>query len=121
MEVHYWETPIEATWHNANHLEEANIGKDDITIRISDEKTGRIWSLQFERVKAFKILSDECAEWSTKLLPPDSGFFTITNSPWFSALGLGSSDPDALDSVTHYVICCEEAIVEVLAHDSLIT
>ncbi len=121
MEVHYWETAIEATWHNANHLVEANIGKGDITIRISDEKTARVWSLQFERVKAFKILSDECAEWSTKLLPADSGFFTITESPWLTALGLGETIPGTVDYVNHYVVCCEEGIVEVVAHDCLIT
>lgn len=121
MDVHYWETPIEASWHNANHFVEANLGKSQITVQISEEKTDRLWTLHFNGVKALKVLSKECSEWSAMLLPADSGFFTITDSPWFTALGLQETDPDSFNNFTHYVICCREEIVEVVATNCEIT
>ena len=118
MDVHVWETPIEATWQRANRLEELRTPKaEELIVRIIEENTDRIWSLQFTQVGAFKLLSEQCAEWSKEPLPPDGGFFTIVGSPWFEAIGLGDSDPDAIEAKTHYVISCQEGILEVVAND----
>ena len=116
MDVHAWDTPVEATWHKANKLVEVSTGLEELIVRLAEEKTDRIWSLQFSDVRAFKLYTEDCAQWSKQPLPPEGGFFKITGSPWFDALGLGESDPDSPESSTHYVICCSEGIVEVAAH-----
>jgi hypothetical protein len=116
MDVRIWKTPVEATWHRANRLVEVNTGLDELMVRIIEESTERIWTLQFSNVRAFKLLVEDCAEWSKKPLPPDHGFFVIRNSPWFRALGIGEADPGSPESVQHFVICMHEGVLEVAAH-----
>jgi len=120
LDVHRWETPVEATWHRANRLVEMNTG-EDLTVRLIEENTDRIWTLQFTDVHAFKLVTEDCAEWSKKPLPPDGGFFKLTDSPWFEALGIGESDPDSMENTQHFVVCLQEGILEIAAHDCSFT
>ncbi len=121
MDVHSWETPIEAKWHKANKLVEVSTGLDELLFRIIEEISQHIWSLQFSDVRAFKLYTEDCAQWSKQPLSPDAGFFIITGSPWFNALGLGEIDPDSPESATHFVVCCNEGIVEIAAHSCSFT
>lgn len=116
MDVHLWETPIEATWHRANRLADLSTS-DGLIVRIIEENTDRIWSLQFTAMHAFKLVTEDCAEWSKKPLPPEAGFFKITDSPWLEALGIGESDPEAMEHIQHFAISMQDGILEIAAHD----
>jgi len=63
-------------------------------------------------VSVDKIVGDN-AHWSLEPIPPDGGFFQITDSPWLTALGLTETNDQQIPH--HYVICCKRELIEVAA------
>jgi hypothetical protein len=116
MDVHLWDTPIRATWHKSNTLVDLKYAPDLLELLVHEEETRMRWRISFKDLAAFKIIVGDNAHWSRQPLPPDAGFFQITESPWLSALGLTETNDQEL--VRHYVICCRRELIEIAARDA---
>lgn len=114
MQVDRWDVPIQATWQRSNVLVDLNYDIDGLDMIVAEEETRQRWGLEFEDVAAFKVITEENAKWSMEAIPPDGGFFEITESPWIQALGLAESDEQ--DEPHHFVVCCRRELVEVIAY-----
>lgn len=119
MNVHIWEVPIRATWHKSNTLVELNYDIDGVEVIIAEEETLQRWHIEFDDVAGLKVITGEHMKWSTEQIPPDGGFFEITDSPWLSALGLVETNDQ--ETPHHFVICCRREIVEVAAFEVALT
>jgi len=113
MQVERWDVPVQATWQQSNMLVDLNYDIDGLDIIVAEEDTRQRWNFAFEDLVAFKVISGDHAKWSMQAIPPDGGFFEITESPWITALGLVESDEQ--DEPHHYVICCRRELIEVVA------
>lgn len=119
MDVHTWDTPIRAAWHKSNTLVDYKYTPDVLVAIIQEEETNHRWHVMFKELAALKIIVGDNAHWSLEPLPPDGGFFTISGSPWLSALGLSENNAQRLAS--HYVICCKRELIEIAAYDVTFT
>ncbi len=113
MNVQAWNVPIQATWQKSNMLVDLSYDVDGLDLIVAEEDTRQRWRVEFDDVVAFKVITDEYAKWSMQSIPPDGGFFEITDSPWLEALGL--SESENMHVPHHFVICCRREIVEVAA------
>ncbi|MDK1021893.1 MAG: hypothetical protein QGD90_09700 [Candidatus Hydrogenedentes bacterium] len=113
MDVQIWDVPINATWSKSNILVDFAYNEDGVEIVLLEEESKQRWVMHFEEVMAFKIISNEWAKWSTAQIPPDGGFFEIMDSPWLQALGT-TENPLAKEP-HHFIICCEQELIEVAA------
>ena len=71
------------------------------------------WEIHFENIQAFKSITEECFYLDD--LPSEEGLFEVINSPWIKELGLG--EVSFLDKSKHYLICCYDESIEVVAWD----
>ncbi len=115
MNVQEWEVPIRATWHKSNTLVELAYDIDGVELIIVEEETRQRWHIEFSEVVGIKILTEEHMEWSVLPVPPDGGFFEMTDSPWIAALGLTETNDQ--DMPHHYLICCRRELIEIIAYE----
>ena len=117
MQVKSWDVPIRAAWHRANELLDVSFRREGLTLEVVEEDTAQTWRMTFERVQAFKSTTEECAASLLEHLPEQGGFFEIIDSPWLNELGRGRVA--FLDGARHYVICCYDEVIEVIANGCL--
>lgn len=117
MSVKAWELPIKAEWHRATELGSLSFSRDGLTLILIEGDSGRHWRLRFPEVQAFKCITEESAADLLGTLPPQGAFYEVVDSPWLSELGRGKIEYMA--QAKHYVICCYDEVLEVVAsrHD----
>ncbi len=111
MDVRAWQTPIRAVWHKSNTLVGVNYLLEGLEIILEEEDTKQHWCIAFKDLVALKIILGDNANWSRQPLPPDGGFFELTDSPWLAALGLTENNDQRIPH--HYVICCKRELIEI--------
>jgi hypothetical protein len=115
-----WQTGIVARWYRANELLSLAFGEGGLVIDLVEEGTEQNWRLVFAPHQAHRVTTEEC-RWPIGIenLPERGGFFEVLDSDWVRALGKGQVR--FLDAARHFVVCCYDDIVEVVAHDCRIT
>lgn len=116
MKAIHWKTEIPVTWKRALDLKDVRPANGGLLIEVEEEH-GTRWLLQFKAVQAWKVTTEECAGTIVSELPSEGAFFTIRQSDWLRQLG----DAAPLQKSKHFVICCYDEIVEVLAWECLVT
>jgi hypothetical protein len=119
MDVHAWKTPIRAVWHKSNTLLDIHYTRDGVEVIIDEDETHQHWVVAFKDLVALKVIVGDNAHWSLAPIPPDGGFFQITDSPWLTALGLTETNDQQIPH--HYVICCKRELIEVAAFHATFT
>jgi hypothetical protein len=112
MHAILWESGIPATWKRALDLKDIRRVNGGLVVGV-EEESGKYWFLEFKAVQAWKVTSEECAGNIISELPPEGALFMIQQSDWLRQLG----DAAPLQKSKHFVICCYDEIVEVLAWD----
>lgn len=115
MRVVAWDLPVKAAWSRSINLSDLEFGSDGLRLAITGEDEARSWMLSFKEVQAFRVTSEECAGRTLELLPSPGGLFEVLDSPWLVELGRG--EVDFLDKSRHFVLCCYDEVVEVVAWD----
>lgn len=117
MSVKTWTLPIKAEWHRATELESLSFGREGLTLVLIEEHAGGHWRLRFPEVQAFKCVAEESAAALLGTLPTKGAFYEVEDSPWLRELGHGKLEYMA--KARHYVICCYDEVLEVVAtrHD----
>ncbi len=109
MEFRKLESPIPADWYRALILESFDYMGSTLEVIDEEEES---WEIKFETIQAVKSVTEECFHLD---IPSGGALFEVVNSPWIKELGLGTID--FLDKSKHYVICCYDEIIEVVAWD----
>lgn len=110
MKVMHWKSEIAAPWKRALDLKEFRMIDGGLHLEI-DEESGKSWSLDFKPVQAWKVTSEECAGNLIARLPTEGALFQLRDSEWQKELG----DAEPVQKSEHFVVCCYDEIVEVLA------
>lgn len=116
MHAIHWKTEISAAWKRALELKDIRLANDRLFVEV-EEETGKRWMLDFGPTQAWKVTTEECAGTIVAALPAEGALFKIQSSKWLQQLG----DAQPLHKSQHFVICCYDEIVEVLAWDCAIT
>ncbi len=109
-----WDTGIQAQWYRANEL--ISLSFPPVTVELVEEDTEQHWRLTFETSQAHRVTTEECI-WPFGItnLPEDGcGFFEVLDSVWIDSLGKGRVS--FLDRSRHFIICCYDEIIEVVAY-----
>jgi len=114
-----WETDIRARWYRANELIRQSF--PPLTIDLVEEDTIQQWRITFERWQAQRVTTEECVwPFGVDNLPEeDGGFFEVLDSGWICALG--KEQVRFLTPSRHFIVCCYDVIIEIIAHDYQIT
>jgi hypothetical protein len=110
MHVILWQTDIVAPWKRALDLKDLRFANGTLLLDV-EEEAGTPWTLQFAPVQSWRVTAEECAGSIVSGLPPDGSLFIVESSEWIRQLG--SATP--LQNSRHFVICCYDEVVEVLA------
>lgn len=110
MQAINWKSEIAAPWKRALDLKEFRMTNGGLHLEI-EEESGKSWSLDFKSVQAWKVTSEECAGNLMARLPANGSLFLIRDSEWLRELG----DAEPAQKAKHFVICCYDEVVEVLA------
>ncbi len=114
-----WKTDIQARWYRANEL--ICLSFPPLTIDLVEEDTSQQWRITFKSWQAQRVTTEECVwPFGEENLPEEGGgFFEVLDSEWICALGKGQVH--FLAPSRHFVVCCYDEIIEVVAHDYEIT
>jgi hypothetical protein len=112
MEPIHWKTEISVAGKRALELKRIGPANGGLVVEV-EEESGKSWRLEFESVQAWKVTSEECAESIISVLPLEGAMFVIERSDWLRQLG----DATPLQKSQHFLICCYDEVVEVLAWD----
>ncbi len=82
-----------------------------------EEESGKLWWFDFKQVQAWKVTAEECSGSLMSKLPIVGALFLTRDSDWLKELG----DAEPLKKSQHFVICCYDEVVEVLAWDCSVT
>jgi hypothetical protein len=115
VRVNLWKTPISADWKRDLELRSINAGQGGLVVEVAQESSDRSWLLEFSPIQAWKVTAWECAGRILGALPDPGSLFVIEDSPWIEELG---NDTGLLLRSTHYVVCCYDEVVEVLAWEA---
>lgn len=110
MQAIHWKSEITGPWKRALDLKELRMTNDGLHLEI-EEESGKCWSLDFKPVQAWKVTTEECAGNLIARLPTEGSLFLIRDSEWLKELG----DAEHAQKSEHFIICCYDEIVEVLA------
>lgn len=116
MQVIAWETSIAADWKRALDLRNLHFSNGCLRIEV-EEESGKLWFLEFKSVQAYKVTTEECAGKIISKLPTKGGLFIIEQSLWLGELG----SSHLMEKSKHFVICCYDEILEILAWDCSVT
>lgn len=111
-----WETNISAPWKRALECKEIRYASGSLRMHVEEEQ-GRQWFLEFGPVQAWRVTAEECVASISAQLPNEGALFLVQQSDWLEEL----SDGRPLVKSRHFVVCCYDEIVEVLAWDCSIT
>jgi hypothetical protein len=105
-----WKLPVQAQWSRSLVLQHLQYDHGQTRLTIA-ESSGRQWVLRFTSAVGTRVTALAAAGTLLNHLPHSGGLFESVESSWVrEAESLGLSH-----SLRHYVICCEQEIVEVLA------
>ena len=110
MRIIPWTLPIKAVWTRALDLREQRLASRKL-ILILQEESGDLWQITFSPIQAFRVLTEECAASVLSKLPQDGGLFEVIESSWILELG----DAEFLRDSRHYIVCCYDEVIEVVA------
>jgi hypothetical protein len=110
-----WSVPIRASWCRATELVSLHHEGTGMVLALIEEGTENRWRLSFGTVQAARFTTEECAASLLGSLPSRGGFFEVKDSPWLKELGQGSIG--FLEKAQHFIICCYDEVVEVVATD----
>lgn len=117
MDITAWDVPINASWQKSNILIDLAFNEDGLEMVLLEEESRQRWVMRFEKILAFKVITEEWSKWSSEHIPADGGFFEIIDSPWLAALGLAETSLE--NAPHHYLICCQQQLIEVAAWDCI--
>jgi hypothetical protein len=110
-----WDAPLQAKWYRATELAALQFGGGKLALKLVEEDVERMWLLSFGTVQAIRVTAEECATSILERLPKQGGFFEMQDSPWLKELGQGRVA--FLENARHFIVCCYDEIVEVVATD----
>jgi hypothetical protein len=110
MKIIPWKLPLAASWTRSLELKELSFSQGRLVLLLEEEQ-GAGWQLAFSPVQAFRSTTEECAASILQKLPEDGGLFEVLESPWIEELGRAHFLADS----HHYVVCCYDEVVEVVA------
>ena len=116
MHLMPWPVPMKAQTTRANDLQELQFERRGLVLKLTEDETEQTWLVTFTSVQAFRVTSEECAWHILEKLPHPGGFFEVLDSPWVKELGKG--EVHFLGQSRHFVVCCYDEIVEVVAWDA---
>ncbi len=111
-----WSVPMKAQAPRANDLQGLQFERQGLSLRLTEDETEQTWLVTFTSVQAFRVTTEECAWHILAQLPHPGGFFEILDSPWVQELGKG--EVHFLGQSRHFVVCCYDEIVEVVAWEA---
>jgi hypothetical protein len=111
-----WKTVITAPWKRALDLKDLRTSDGCLRIEI-EEESGRSWNLEFKPIQAWRVTTEECAGNLVASLPEDGAMYLVRESEWPKQLG----DLGAVRKSEHFIVCCYDQIIEVLAWDCTVT
>lgn len=109
-----WEVTIKSDSYRSCELKNLKFDKSTLSLHLIEEETQLIWVLSFESMQAFRVTTEECSADILDKLPQYGGFFKSDESPWLNDLGKGRVS--FLKDSLHYIICCYDEIIEVVAN-----
>ena len=116
MQIIHWKTPVAADWKRALDLKDIRLSNNGLRVEV-EEESGKSWVFEFGPLQAWKVTAEECAGNIVSQLPIAGSLFILEQSLWLDELGKSG----ALDRSKHFVVCCYDEILEVLAWDCMIT
>jgi len=116
MKVIPWKSEIAAPWKRALDLKDLRTIDGGLHIEI-EEESGRSWNLDFKPVQAWRVTSEECAGNLIARLPAEGALFLVRESGWRKELG----DAEPVQKSEHFIVCCYDEVIEVLAWDCSVT
>ena len=116
MKASHWQTPIFAGWKRDLDLKDVRFSNSVLSVHVEQE-SNRSWILQFSSVQAWKVTAEECADNVLQNLPESGSLFIVDESPWIRQLG----ECSALQGSKHFVICCYDEVLEVLAREGVVS
>ena len=116
MRPTHWETEIAAAWKRSLDLKDLRLVNGGLRLEL-EEESSKQWLLEFRPVQAWKMTAEECAGSIVSVLPVEGALFIMHQSDWLQQLG----DARPLQKSQHFVICCYDQVVEVLAWNCSIT
>jgi hypothetical protein len=108
-----WKLGLHAEWTRSLTLERAAWAGAEFDVVVREPGGGR-WRLHFLGAAAARVTGYDVAAAILNRLPGSGGLFHVVDSPWHHELMAASS---TTIEARHYVVCCREAIVEVLARE----
>ncbi|WAS91737.1 hypothetical protein [Nannocystis punicea] len=114
MNAKIWTTPIRATNFRANELRSIRYETGSVSVHLLEEDTENTWKLSFTQIQAVRVTTWESAGALLQALPVAGGFFELEDSDLCRALGAG--DRHYMKNSRHFLICCYDEIVEIVAH-----
>lgn len=111
-----WDTPIKADFFRSTDLKEVVFNERGLGCVLIEEETEENWMLSFDALQGLRITTEECSARLLEIFPDGGGFFKSYQSTWLSNLGKG--DVPFLDDACHFVICCYDEILEVVASEN---
>lgn len=109
-----WDVPIMADGFRSTDLEQLNFDQNGLILTLTEENTEEVWRLYFGSYQAFRMTTEECSSNIIEMLPSDGGFFKANESEWLS--NLGKCEVPFLDNAYHFVVCCYDEVIEIIAH-----
>lgn len=108
------------TWYRDCELISIQWQRSIIDLVIYKESTNNKWRIRFHCVVMYKVISEEVA-FADILgkLPHKGGFFEIFESPMFRQYYRYRKD--VLNDMHHFVYCCYDEVIEVIAKDFTVT
>jgi len=113
MKIIPWKLPLVASWTRALDLKEISFAESRLVLLLEEEQ-GASWRLTFKTVQAFRTTTEECAGPIFEKLPENGGLFEVHESPWIKELG----EAHFLAKSHHYIVCCYDDVVEIVAWEA---
>jgi hypothetical protein len=115
MKVEKINTPAAGTWARDCELLCLSQCKG-LRLKYHRDEDDTYWSLQCERIVAYKVTSEEFSRAGYLInLPVDGAFYEIFDSPWIREFGREQSS--ILDKCKHYILKFYDEAVEIIAQD----
>lgn len=78
-----------------------------------EDESGMLWNLNFRPALAWRVTLEECAGNLIAELPAEGSLFLVQESEWRKEIG----DDEFVRKSKHFILCCYDEVVEVLAGD----
>jgi hypothetical protein len=108
------ETPIRASWVRSLELVSLQYATNAITLVVDNDDDGKRWRIGFSSTQALRVTAFECALMIMAASQGQDATFEVVESQWIEELGKGSVR--FLEASRHFVICCYDEVIEVVAH-----